>query len=72
MPSRWRKGIASLPEPATVVLRTDAKHSKDILVDWQARFKSAYDAELQDWIDSTLKGSQWSNSMGWLCRSSHI
>ncbi|MGX9292538.1 Gfo/Idh/MocA family protein [Bacillus sp. A015] len=50
------KGIANLPEPATVVLRTNAKHSKDILVDWQVRFKNAYDAELQDWIDSTLKG----------------
>jgi myo-inositol 2-dehydrogenase / D-chiro-inositol 1-dehydrogenase len=49
-------GIANLPEPSSVVLRSEAKLSTDILVDWKDRFIDSYDVELQEWINSTLKG----------------
>ncbi|CEI82137.1 Gfo/Idh/MocA family protein [Oceanobacillus oncorhynchi] len=49
-------GIANLPEPASVVVRKDAKLSSDILTDWKPRFIDAYDVEIQEWIDATLKG----------------
>ncbi|WHX77100.1 Gfo/Idh/MocA family oxidoreductase [Bacillus safensis] len=50
------KGMASLPDPASVVLHSQATRSTNILTDWQHRFKAAYDEELQDWINSSLKG----------------
>jgi len=50
------KGVANLPEPSAVVQRSEAKRSTDILTDWKQRFVDAYDAELQDWIDSTERG----------------
>ncbi len=49
-------GIANLPEPSSVILRSEAKLSTEILVDWKDRFIESYDVELQDWIHSTLKG----------------
>ncbi|RAS82852.1 Gfo/Idh/MocA family protein [Priestia endophytica] len=49
-------GIANLPEPSSVVLRSEARLSTEILVDWKDRFIDSYDTELQDWINSTLKG----------------
>lgn len=49
-------GIANLPEPSSVILRSEAKLSTEILVDWKERFIESYDVELQDWINSTLKG----------------
>ncbi len=49
-------GIVNLPEPSSVILRSDAKLSTDILVDWKERFIDSYDTELQDWINSTVKG----------------
>lgn len=49
-------GIANLPEPMSVLMRKNAKLSHDILVDWKKRFIDSYDVELQEWIDSTLKG----------------
>lgn len=49
-------GIASLPEPSQVLLRSDAKLSLEILTDWKDRFIAAYDVELQHFIDSVLAG----------------
>ncbi|MFD0693708.1 Gfo/Idh/MocA family protein [Paenibacillus sp. GCM10027628] len=49
------RGIANLPDPSSVVLRSDAKLSTEILTDWKQRFIEAYDIELQDWILSTLQ-----------------
>ncbi|WP_248928401.1 Gfo/Idh/MocA family protein [Paenibacillus hamazuiensis] len=49
-------GTANLPEPSSVLLRSEAKLSTEILVDWKQRFIESYDIELQDWINSTLKG----------------
>ena len=49
-------GTANLPEPASVLLRSEAKLSTEILVDWKDRFIDSYDVELQEWIHSTIKG----------------
>jgi myo-inositol 2-dehydrogenase/D-chiro-inositol 1-dehydrogenase len=50
-------GTARLPEPATVLMRSKAQRSAAILVDWKQRFIDAYDAELQEWIDSVTAGT---------------
>lgn len=49
-------GTANLPEPSSVMMRSEAKLSTQILTDWKDRFIDAYDAELQEWIDATVKG----------------
>lgn len=49
-------GIAKLPEPMSIQMRSQEKLSNTILNDWKDRFVDSYDVELQDWIDSTLKG----------------
>jgi myo-inositol 2-dehydrogenase/D-chiro-inositol 1-dehydrogenase len=49
-------GIARLPEPATVPMRSGAKRSVEILTDWKQRFIGAYDVELQAFIDDLGKG----------------
>ena len=50
------EGVASLPEPESVVLRRDAKLSTTIMQDWKLRFIDSYDVELQDWIDAATAG----------------
>ncbi len=50
------EGVASLPEPESVILRRDAKLSTAIMQDWKLRFIDSYDVELQDWIDATKAG----------------
>ncbi|WP_025128156.1 Gfo/Idh/MocA family protein [Pseudomonas sp. PH1b] len=49
-------GIARLPEPSQVQLRSEAKLSNAILMDWKDRFIAAYDVELQAFIDSVQAG----------------
>src|SRR5450830_950193 len=49
-------GIAKLPEPSQVQLRSEAKLSNAILMDWKERFIGAYDVELQAFIDSVRAG----------------
>jgi len=49
-------GIAKLPEPMSIQMRSGEKLFNTILNDWKDRFIDSYDVELQDWIDSTLKG----------------
>lgn len=49
-------GTAKLPEPMSIQMRSEEKLSNTILNDWKVRFIESYDVELQDWIDSTLKG----------------
>ncbi len=50
-------GIARLPEPSQVQLRSDAKLSNAILMDWKDRFIAAYDVELQAFIDGVRAGA---------------
>lgn len=47
-------GIAKLPEPSSVQMRSNAKLSLDILTDWKDRFIEAYDIELQAFINDVL------------------
>ena len=49
-------GVARLPEPANVPLRSEAKLSVEILTDWKKRFIGSYDVELQEWIHSVASG----------------
>lgn len=51
------EGLASLPEPMTIVTRKDAKLQNTILTDWKDRFIDSYDVELQDFIDAAAKGT---------------
>lgn len=58
-------GIAKLPEPSAVLVRSQAARSEEILTDWKERFIAAYDVELQDFIDGVRDGqlrgpSSWS------------
>lgn len=50
------RGIARLPEPSSVQLRSEARLSNAILVDWKDRFIAAYDVELQAFIDAVNAG----------------
>ncbi|MDR0886308.1 MAG: Gfo/Idh/MocA family oxidoreductase [Clostridiales Family XIII bacterium] len=45
-----------LPNPSFPIVKSEETESVKILNDWADRFIDAYDVELQDWIDSTLKG----------------
>ncbi len=49
-------GLINLPEPMSLLRRSEAKLSTEILMDWKDRFVDSYDVELQDWVSSTLKG----------------
>ena len=49
-------GIAKLPEPSNVLMRSQAKNSVEILTDWKQRFIDAYDVELQDFINAVNNG----------------
>lgn len=49
-------GVASLPDPMSVPLRSGGRASTAIEMDWKQRFVDSYDVELQEWIASTLKG----------------
>lgn len=50
------KGIAYLPEPASVTTRSNAVTATPILQDWKLRFTQAFDSELQAWINATQRG----------------
>jgi myo-inositol 2-dehydrogenase / D-chiro-inositol 1-dehydrogenase len=49
-------GVARLPEPSSVLLRSEAKLSTELLTDWKKRFIASYDIELQEWIHSVASG----------------
>lgn len=46
-------GVANLPEPPSVPLRSAGRASTGILMDWKQRFIDSYDVELQEWIVAT-------------------
>ncbi|EIK97372.1 Myo-inositol 2-dehydrogenase [Pseudomonas sp. M47T1] len=58
------QGIARLPEPSSVQLRSGAKLSTGILMDWKDRFIDAYDVELQAFIKGVNSG-QLSGPSAW-------
>jgi myo-inositol 2-dehydrogenase / D-chiro-inositol 1-dehydrogenase len=49
-------GTVSLPGPAGPELRSGGVASQPVPADWRERFDRAYDAELQDWVNSVRCG----------------
>jgi myo-inositol 2-dehydrogenase / D-chiro-inositol 1-dehydrogenase len=49
-------GVARLPDPTNVLMRSEAKRSVEILVDWKQRFVDAYDIELRAFFDALAEG----------------
>lgn len=45
-------GIALLPEPSDVLMRSEGKRYVAILMDWKKRFMDAYDTEIQQFINA--------------------
>ena len=59
-------GIANLPEPESLLIRHDAKLYSRVLTDWKQRFVTAFDAELQEFIDAVPRRRCYgSDSLGW-------
>ncbi|MBC1474757.1 Gfo/Idh/MocA family oxidoreductase [Listeria grandensis] len=59
------EGIVKLPEFSNIVTRKSGKLSQDILMDWKDRFLDAYDAEIQDFIDSIRKNGAPQGPTSW-------
>jgi len=59
------EGIAKLPEYPSVVIRKNEKLSAGILNDWKERFMDAYNAEIQDFIDSVLRKGEPQGPTSW-------
>jgi myo-inositol 2-dehydrogenase/D-chiro-inositol 1-dehydrogenase len=57
-------GVARLPEPSAVQMRSEAKLSMEILTDWKQRFIAAYDVELQGFIDG-VRDERLSGPSAW-------
>ena len=57
-------GTVSLPSPAGPELRSGGAASLPVPADWHERFARAYDAELQDWVDS-VRGGQATGPTAW-------
>ncbi|MDR1913630.1 MAG: Gfo/Idh/MocA family oxidoreductase [Clostridiales bacterium] len=49
-------GILKLPEPSFPMVRKNERLSTRLETDWKRRFIEAYDVEMQDWVNSALKG----------------
>ncbi len=68
------EGTISLPEPANAMLRTNVARSTPICREWSERFVEAFDVEIQEWIDSSLKGvvkgpNSWDGYVGQITAS---
>jgi len=57
-------GIARMPDPAAVPLKSAAMYSIPILTDWKQRFMAAYDVELQAFIDG-VRGQRLTGPSAW-------
>lgn len=51
------EGTARLPDPMAIATRKDARLGQLILTDWKDRFRAAFDAEIQDFIDRVPGGT---------------
>lgn len=58
------EGIARLPEPQALQFRQASQLSNEILMDWKTRFASAFDVELQSFIDG-VSAEQLSGPSSW-------
>ena len=59
------RGIAKMPEPATVEKKFRSAKSTEIPNTWKNRFRAAFDTELQAWIDSILEGKDKNVANTW-------
>lgn len=49
------KGTVRLPDPNTVLVRSEGQHSYEIYSEWSERFIEAYDIEFQQWVNAVKK-----------------
>ncbi|MGI6467253.1 MAG: Gfo/Idh/MocA family protein [Sphaerochaetaceae bacterium] len=65
----FEEGVARLPDPANIGIKTEFNKLSGIYKSWSERFVDAYNIEIQQWIDNTLKGvvegpSSWDGYVG--------
>jgi myo-inositol 2-dehydrogenase/D-chiro-inositol 1-dehydrogenase len=58
-------GTAALADQSPVVLRRGGAVSGEVPQDWRVRFTTAYDNELQDWIDAVSAGKGATGPSSW-------
>ncbi|MFE0102863.1 Gfo/Idh/MocA family protein [Streptomyces sp. NPDC059009] len=58
-------GVARLPDPAAVSLRSAGRHGRAVLQDWQHRFASAFDTELREWVAGVAAGGEPQGPSAW-------
>jgi len=58
-------GVIKLPEIESISFRKNATLGTNILMDWKDRFISAYDVEIQDFIDSIKKTGAPTGPTSW-------
>ncbi len=58
-------GTAQLPNPPSVITRSNCTRSTSIMPDWQNRFIDAYNIELQDWVDRLNRGEEPGGASSW-------
>ncbi|SBT89543.1 myo-inositol 2-dehydrogenase [Streptomyces sp. DI166] len=59
------EGLVRLPDPATVGVRTAARHETEVLTDWVGRFREAFDTEFREWIASLAAGAAPTGPSAW-------
>lgn len=59
------EGLVRLPDPASVGVRTAAQHSTEVLTDWVARFRDAFDTEFREWIANLAAGAEPTGPSAW-------
>ncbi|MCP1101412.1 myo-inositol 2-dehydrogenase/D-chiro-inositol 1-dehydrogenase [Aequitasia blattaphilus] len=50
------KGTLNLPDPSSIIKRSNATCSTTLMTDWADRFIEAYDIELADWVTKVEQG----------------
>jgi len=58
-------GLARLPDPAAVGVRTAGQHGTAVLQDWKGRFADAFDTEFREWIASVEAGGEPTGPSAW-------
>ncbi|MFH8468311.1 Gfo/Idh/MocA family protein [Streptomyces sp. NPDC017991] len=58
-------GLARLPDPAAVAVRTGGTSGTAVLQDWQGRFVNAFDTEFREWIAGIAAGEEPSGPSAW-------
>ncbi|MFI8849746.1 Gfo/Idh/MocA family oxidoreductase [Streptomyces sp. 891-h] len=58
-------GLARLPDPAAVGVRTAGQHGTAVPQDWKGRFGDAFDTEFREWIASVEAGVEPTGPSAW-------